>query len=283
MTAADAVRRVCTAVLAVCLCALPVCAATPVHRYYGFDKDAYPGDALLPALHRTFAFTGYWLSHPPGMDTNPWAGKRAIVRAAGFGFLLLFNGRLDAGLTHHDPAALGRADAASAIAAARREGFPAGAVIFLDQEEGGALLPEQAAYLGAWIAAVNQSPYRAGVYASAIPAPAGPHLMTSTAQDIAARFPAARLWVWDDRCPPAPGCMVPTRSSSDPDFPSILPGFPHALAWQYAQSPRRPADTRTCRATYASDGLCYAPGLPHSDATFIDLNVSPSPDPSHAR
>lgn len=265
-----------------CLPGLAVSAAqsaqhAPARTYYGFDKDGYPGDALLPALRRTFAFTGFWLNNPPGMTANPWAGKRSLVRAAGFGFLILFNGRLDRELQHRDAAALGRADGANAIAAARREGFPPGAIIFLDQEEGGALLDEQAAYLGAWIAAVNASGYRAGVYASGIPVPAGPVRM-STAQDLEARFPGTQLWVWDDRCPPSPGCVAP-----DANLSFARRGFPQALVWQYAQSPRRKADTKACRRTYAPDGRCYAPGLPPSEATHVDLDVSSSPDPSRGR
>jgi hypothetical protein len=151
--------------------------------YAGFDKDGYPGDDVLPALHKTFAFTAYWLNHPPGMETNPWAGKRAVVRAAGFGFLISFNGRLDAQLRGQDAAALGRRDEAYAVAAAQREGFPADAVIFLDQEEGGALLPEQAAYVGAWIAAVERAGLGAGVYASGVPVDSG-----------ARRFRRRRMW-----------------------------------------------------------------------------------------
>lgn len=252
--------------------------ATPARSYYGFDKDGYPGDALLPALHRTFAYTGFWLNNPPGMTANPWARKRPIVRAAGFGFLILFNGRLDRQLVHRDAAALGRADGADAIAAARREGFPAGAIVFLDQEEGGALLDEQAAYLGAWIATVKASAYRAGVYASGIPVPAGRGIRISTARDIEARFPDTQLWVWDDRCPPAPGCIAPDASLS-----MTRSGFPRSVVWQYAQSPRRKADTGACRSTYAADSRCYAPGLPHSEATRIDLDLSNSPDPSSGR
>jgi hypothetical protein len=252
--------------------------ATPARRYYGFDKDGYPGDALLPALHRTFAYTGFWLNNPSGMKANPWAGKRPIVRAAGFGFLILFNGRLDRQLVHRDAAALGREDGADAIAAAHREGFPAGAIVFLDQEEGGALLDEQAAYLGAWIAAVNASPYRAGVYASGIPVPAGRGIRISTAHDIEARFPDAQLWVWDDRCPPAPGCIAP-----QPSLSMTRSGFPSAIVWQYAQSPRRKADTAACRSTYAADSRCYAPGLPRSEATHVDLDLSNFPDPSSGR
>lgn len=245
--------------------------------WVGFDKDGYPGDDLLPALHKTFAWTGYWLSDPPGMNSNPWAGKRGVVRAAGFGFLLLFNGRLDAQLKGQDAAALGRADAEAAIAAAKREGFPAEVVIFLDQEEGGALLKEQADYMGAWVLGVSQATrYKAGVYCSGIAVSSGT-AMISTAEDVARRFPSAKLWVWNDQCPPSPGCAIPARL--DP----VQSGFPQALVWQYAQSPRRPEDTAACARTYAADGECYAPGLAHSGETFIDLNASRSADPSRGR
>ena len=245
--------------------------------YIGFDKNGYPGDDLLPAFHLTFAFTGYWLNNPPGMQSNPWAGKRETVRRVGFGFLLLFNGKLYADLKGQDAAALGKADAAAAIAAARREGFPAGAVIFLDQEEGGQLLPEQASYIGGWVQALAHSPYRAGVYCSGVPVGKGQAGM-STAQDLAQRFPAARLWYWDDRCPPAPGCSVPSKN-----FSAAARDFPQALVWQYAKSPREPELTSGCGATYAADGQCYAPRLPQSPEIFIDMDASSSPDPSHGR
>jgi hypothetical protein len=245
--------------------------------YFGFDKDDYPGDDLLPKLHRTFAFTGYWLNHPPGMRNNPWTGKRGVVRAAGLGFLILFDGRLDAQLRNQNAAEPGRADAAAAIAAAGREGFPAGAVIFLDQEEGGSLLPEQVAYIGAWIAGLGHSRYKPGLYCSGIAVPSGPK-MISTAEDVESRFAGVKLWVWNDRCPPAPGCIVADRG-----FDPAQSGFSQALVWQYAQSPRRPENTAACQRTYAQDGMCYVPRLPHSRQTYVDLNISRLPDPSRGR
>ena len=259
-------------------CLLVSVAATGLGQrtYFGFDKNDYPGDDLLPALHRTFAYAGYWLNNPPGMSNNPWAGKRGVIRAAGFGFLVLFNGRLDAQLKGQDAAGLGREDASAAIAAAKQEGFPAGAIIFLDQEEGGSLLPEQAAYIGAWIAAVDHSRYKPGVYCSGIAVPSGARLI-STAQDIGERFPEAKLWVWDDRCPPAPGCSVPAKLDLAKN------GLGNALVWQYAQSPRRPEDTAGCQPTYAADGRCYAPELLQSERTYIDIDASRSPDPSNGR
>jgi len=256
---------------------LPVAIPAAAQKsYVGFDKNGYPGDDLLAALHQTFAYTGYWLNNPPGMTSNPWAGKRGMVRDAGLGFLILFNGRLDAQLKDQDAAALGREDGAAAIAAANQDGFSAGAVIFLDQEEGGSLLPEQAAYMGAWISAVSRANYKTGVYCSGIAVPSGAEKV-STAQDIAHRFPAAKLWVWNDQCPPAPGCVV----SKTLDLAKS--GTPQAVVWQYVRSPLEPETESACRATFAADQKCYAPGLPQSDRTHIDLDVSRSSDPSHGR
>ncbi len=258
---------------------LPVlCGAQSRGPYLGFDKNLYPGDELLPELHKTFAFTGYWLNHPPGMNANPWAGKRAQVRAAGFGFLLLFNGRLDVELKGKDAAALGKADAMAAMDAARHENFPKRSIIFLDQEEGGHLLEEQAAYVEAWIDAVSNSDYRPGVYCSGIAVSDGKEKIT-TAEEIAKHFATAKnkpaLWVVNDQCPPAPGCV--TRALSPAQS-----GQENALVWQFARSPRSEF-AAGCARSYDSDQNCYASGLPHSEKSFVDLNASRSADPSEAR
>jgi Domain of unknown function (DUF1906) len=243
--------------------------------YIGFDKNEYPGDNMLRALHRSFSYAGYWLSNPPRDDHNNWIGKRATLKAHGFGFLLLYNGRLDAQLTGKDAAALGRSDAAAAISAARKEGFPPGAILFLDQEEGGRLLPEQSAYLFSWIEAIRGSQYHPGVYCSGIPVAEGASEITTAEQILSheGNQPVA-LWVVNDECPPAPGCKLPEKPLSS--------GIPQALVWQYARSPRTEF-ARQCTATYAADSNCYAPGLPHSAQTFVDLNVSALPDPSGGR
>src|SRR4051812_31128024 len=104
--------------------------------FLGFDRNDYPGDANLKTLHQTFSFTGYWLNNPPGATSNSWAGHRAAIESAGFGFLVLFNGRLYAELkTVANAQRLGRADALSAVSSARREGFPHATIVFLDQEQ----------------------------------------------------------------------------------------------------------------------------------------------------
>jgi hypothetical protein len=251
------------------------CTATSLGQtYFGFDENEYPGDNLLPALHRSFSYAGYWLSNPNGADHNPWVGKRAILKANGFGFMLLYNGRLDAQLTGKDAAALGRSDAAAAVSAAKAEGFDPGAIIFLDQEEGGRLLPEQGAYLFAWIEAMRGSHYRPGVYCSGIPVAEGATRITTAEQILRheGKRPVA-LWVFNDQCPPAPGCRISGKSHSS--------GIPQALVWQYARSPRTEF-AHQC-ADYAADNNCYPPDVPHNAQTFVDLNMSGSADPSDGR
>ncbi len=259
--------------------------------FAGFDRNTFPGEALLPTLRRHFSFVGYWLNTPPGADSNSWAGRRAVLRQAGFGFLVLWNGRLDAQIRSRNqagtrPETLGRADAAGAIQAARREHFPPQTLLFLDQEEGGRLLPEQATYLLAWTEGVSASGFRAGVYASGQPVPDGsgpdgrPQTIT-TAEDITAHvrsqhLHSVALWVAQDACAPngpATGCTLPPPALE-------RSGTPDALIWQYAQSPRRPAITRSCARTYNAAGNCTLPELPEA---FLDLNVSSSADPSRGR
>jgi len=278
--------RAFAALLVICV-ALPCGAQSepPVsahHSYLGFDKNEYPGDAALPALRRSFRFAGFWLNNPPGALQNGWTGKRALLKKHGFGFLVLFNGRLDAELKGKDAAALGTADGKAAAAAAAREGFAGNVRIFLDQEEGGRLLPEQAAYLFAWVDAVRAAGARAGVYCSGIDVPDGNGTI-STARDIAGREEAAAkqgrlaLWVANDACPPAPGCTLknpPLRLVVTPELRDFV------AVWQYAVSPRRAQFSAACPKNDAADQNCYAPGMARTADSVVDLNTADSTDPS---
>ncbi len=264
--------------------------SSPIHSaapnksaYIGFDRNDYPGDANLPALRQHFSFAGYWLNNPPGETQNTWAGKRDILLHNNFGFLVFFNGRLEAEINKAQrsgttPAALGQRDAAQAIAAARREHFPPHTILFLDQEEGGRLEAPQSAYLFAWTEAIANSPYLPGAYVSGQPVQDSPGQTITTAQDIRQQVAAKHLhpialFIYQDACPPSNGCTLHPP-------PITAAGTPDIAAWQYAQSPRRPEITQSCAKTYAPNGNCYAPDLPN---LHLDLSVSPSPDPSHGR
>jgi hypothetical protein len=251
--------------------------------YLGFDRNTYPGDANLKALHQSFSYTGYWLNNPPGERANTWTGHRAAVESAGFGFLVLFNGRL---YSEFKPAALksvaratklGTSDAQAATAAARREGFPAHTIIFLDQEQGGRMLPEQKAYIYAWVDAVTAAGFRAGIYCSGIPAPDDDNVVT--AEDIRENAGGRQIvyWAINDACPPAPGCSFPNKPPSPAES-----GVGFAEVWQFAQSPQRKDVAAHC-ANYSRDGSCYPPGIPASQQLHVDMNTATSPDPSNGR
>jgi hypothetical protein len=246
--------------------------------YLGFDRNDYPGDENLGTLRQTFSFAGFWLNNPPGEAANRWIGKRKAVEAAGFGFLVLFNGRLDADLKNVPRAtSVGKSDAQAAVIAARREGFSRRIVIFLDQEQGGRMLPEQKAYLYAWVDGVNAAGYRAGIYCSGIAAP-GSGIVT--ADDIRDNAGGRRIvyFVSDDACPPSPGCAFPQKPPS-PAASGIL----FADIWQFAQSPKRRDVARGCPANYDRDGSCYPPGTSPRQGLHVDVESSSTPDPSAGR
>ena len=246
--------------------------------YLGFDRNTYPGDANLKTLRQTFSYTGYWLNRPPGEKANTWAGHRTAVESAGLGFLVLFNGRLDAQLKSVANATrLGRSDGASAAAAARREGFPRATIIFLDQEQGGRMLPRQKAYIYAWVDGITAAGFRAGIYCSGIPATDDENVVT--AEDIRQSAGKREIvyWAINDACPPAPGCAFP-QSPPSPAHSGV--GF--AEVWQFAQSPRRKDVAGRC-TNYSRDGNCYPPGTEPAQKLFIDVNSATSADPSHGR
>jgi hypothetical protein len=246
--------------------------------YLGFDRNGYPGDSNLKTLRQTFSYAGYWLNNPPGESSNGWAGHRAAVESEGFGFLVLFNGRLYAQLkTVANATRLGQSDARIAVRTAQREGFPRSTIIFLDQEQGGRMLPEQKAYIFGWVDGVSAAGFRTGIYCSGMPAPDGSNVVT--AEDIrqAAGKREIVYWAINDACPPAPGCTFPQH----PPGPAQS-GVRFAEVWQFAQSPRRKDVAGRC-TNYNRDGNCYPPGVAASEGLHVDLNSATSSDPSHAR
>src|SRR6202051_2381996 len=249
--------------------------------FIGFDRNEYPGDANLKTLRQSFSYSGYWLNTPPGAKANSWTGKRRTLQDVGFGFLVLFNGRTYAEIKREgDATKLGTADAAVAIAAARAEGVLTETVIFLDQEQGGRLLPEQRAYLHAWVDAVSSANFVAGVYCSGIAAKEGAGGSVITAADIRNNAGGRKIkfWVVNDSCPPSPGCTL-SRKNLLPQSSGIL----FSEVWQFAQSPKRKDFAKGCPANYDRNGSCYATGeIETKDPArrlYVDLDVASSRDP----
>jgi hypothetical protein len=264
----------------------PETAKSPTHaprNYVGFDANEYPGDELIPILRKQFSFAGYWLTNPPGANHNPWVGKRDILRRNGFGFLVLANGRLDKEILASQKsgkfaAALGSEDAATAATSAQREGFPPHTILFLDQEEGGRMLPEQAAYLLAWTEAIAHTDYRPGVYASGQPVPDGngpdgKPVTITTIQDLRQRVAAGHLqeiafWAAQDACPPAPGCVIPPNLPAPDDSATLA-----LTALRHAEPPTIATATAMLQARLATNSTSTSRALP-TPPTAADLRSS---------
>jgi hypothetical protein len=191
---------------------------------------------------------------------------------------VLFNGRLYAQLkTVANATRLGQSDARAAVAAARREGFLRATIIFLDQEQGGRMLPEQKAYIYAWVDGVTATGFRAGIYCSGIPATDDGNVVTAEDIQRSAGNRSIVYWAINDACPPAPGCAFPQRPPSPEQS-----GVRFAEVWQFAQSPQRKDVAAHC-TNFSRDGNCYPPGVDAAQGLHIDLNSATSPDPSHGR
>jgi len=185
--------------------------------YLGFDRNIYPGDAALPILRKTFAFSSYWLSPPPGEKTNTWSGKRNLLVSHGFGFVVLYRGRDSSELKKDANAKIkGTRDGEDSVAAAKSEGFSAGTVVFLDIEEGGRLPETYHTYPATWSEALTRGGYRAGVYCSGMPVNEGQGVSITTAQDIRnhASSRDIAIWAYNDACSPSPGCAFPQNPPS---------------------------------------------------------------------
>jgi hypothetical protein len=252
------------------------------HAFLGFDRNIFPGNDALAVLRKSFAFSSYWLSPPPGEKTNTWLGQRVALRSQGFGFLLLYRGRESSEVkTYAAAVEKGTADARNSASVAKSEGFPAQSIIFLDIEEGGRLPETYHIYLRAWNAELRRMGFLPGLYCSGIPVNEGPKVTIITADDIRAHAPSKELafvfFIFNDVCPPSPGCTFP----QNPPSPATG-GIPFAEVWQFAQSPRRMERTAHCAPGYHTDGNCYAPG-DAAHAWFLDVNSATSGDPSNGR
>ena len=200
--------------------------------FLGFDRNVYPGDDALPILRKTFVFAGFWLGPPPGEKINTWKGKRELMKSLGFGFAALYSARPQ-NEVKKDAAAKQKAliDAKASVAGAKAEGFAASTVIFLDIEDGGRLSPTFHTYLRAWADEVARAGYRPGVYCSGIPNKTDENVRT--ADDIREHMHGRELvyWIYNDVCPPAPGCVTSK-------IPRVARGgVSYAAIFQYVQSP----------------------------------------------
>ena len=220
--------------------------------------------------------------NPPGAARNTWIGHRAQLDAMGYGFLLLFNGREYAELkASGDAAGVGKRDAAAAVSTAKSEGFPA-EVGHFSGPGAGRTDAARAACLHSCLGGRSDRKWLSG----------RDLLLWNPISTSRARFRWSRPTTFaTTRVDGTLSSLFPTINADrrrDACFRRRRPrpaksGVDFAEVWQYAQSPRRPELTASCRKTYAADGNCYPPGVAPSSGLHIDVNSANSPDPSHGR
>ncbi len=139
------------------------------------------------------------------------------------------------------------------------------------------MLPEQKAYIYAWVDSVTAAGFRAGIYCSGIPSQDDGNVVT--AEDIRQNAGGRQIvyWAINDACPPAPGCAFPKAPPSPAQS-----GVSFAEIWQYAQSPQRKDVAAHC-SNYSRDSECYPPGISPAQQLYIDVDTATSPDPSNGR
>lgn len=158
-------------------------------HYVGFDTHTYPGTAVMKTWKKTpgspYSWVGYYLPSPCH-DDRSWVGKRDTLIAIGWGLAAVYVGEQTWGKTPRSltPAQAdklrakndcssdllsadeGTLNANDATAKAAAEGFPKGAVVFLDIEHMDKIPNGMRDYYKAWTARMlTNGQYTPGFYA----------------------------------------------------------------------------------------------------------------------
>jgi len=197
----------------------PLADAQQQGKNMGFDTHTYPGDKTMAAWKAApgapYRWVGYYLPSPCHKDRS-WTGKRQTLTDMGWGIAVVYVGQqtwgrnprqlsaarlaqlLKSGTTCNADlvnADRGAVDAADAIEAAQREGFPARSIVFLDIERMEKMPAGMRDYYRAWSKKLLQDGrYRPGVYVHA-------HNAQVVYDDVKAEFASAgvdedpRVWV----------------------------------------------------------------------------------------
>ena len=217
--------------------------------FAGLDTYAFPGADALAWLkaNSNLAWCGYYLAPAPSHPETSWMGQRAALVAAGWGTAPTYLGQELAGPgSHAVTGPQGAIDGAHAAALMAGEGFPAGAYVYLDLEDGAPLQSPRTDYVSAWATAVRDVGYAPGVYCG-----------HAIGEDVHALVPRARVWA----CKVTTSAPHPFPGTNFPDTPPAGCGYAGAYMWQLGQS---------CEI-----GLGAAPGR-----LLVDLSSSVAPDPS---
>jgi len=187
-TIGDVTAKVAQAAAAVTGQKAPIANGYEKGRFVGFDTHTYPGSRIMKAWKdepgSPYSWVGYYLPSPCHADKS-WTGKRDSLLAMGWGLALIYVGQQTWGKTPRDlsepqrdairknddcatdliSASEGKLNADDAVARASAEGFPQGAVVFLDIERMEKIPQAMRDYYRAWVARMLETgKYRPGIY-----------------------------------------------------------------------------------------------------------------------
>ncbi len=119
-----------------------------------------------------YQFVGFYLDAPchTTHTFRTWQGKYKFLNSLGWGLIVVYVGRQQTGCGSSSLSrAQGLTDGADAVAKCRTEGFPNGAILYLDIEHfDGPISPAMSDYFRGWLNVVLSSGFlQAGVYCAA--------------------------------------------------------------------------------------------------------------------
>lgn len=251
-----------TAILLASAACAPRAGGSGIITHPGFDTRVYPGAETM-RVWRTdspYRWVGYYLASPCHREST-WAGRRMEIEQLGWGIAALYVGQQTFdGLAPPDTAAgtpivcsrtllteeQGRLDGQDALAAAAREGFAPGSVIFLNVERMQVIPDSMRTYYSTWQRELLlDGRFLPGTYAHQVNA-AHLHRLAVSAYSEAGRMESPPFWVAGGR-------------DFALDRPAWAIGLPFARIWQGALDVQRSWGGRTL---------------------LIDENVATSPSPS---
>ena len=192
--------------------------------YAGFDTFGYPGDSVMDWLKRNtnFCWTGFYLAPAPSHPNTSWMSHRQRLVDTGWGIAPLYVGQETIGPGRHNVTGIqGHFDGADAAKLMEQAGFPKGSVVYIDLENGPPFTVAEQNYVTSWVAAVEASGYKAGVYAS--------FLFSAAVHKV---VPSAYIWTFHVKTVNLHRVHGPTYPDSHP----ALSGYGGATLWQLDQS-----------------------------------------------
>lgn len=199
--------------------------------FAAFDRDIYPGDAIMAALKSgtNLAICGVYLAPAPSHGDTSWMPAALPARQAGWGTAAIYVGQeLPTGPGQHKvTAAQGQLDGVDAVALALSAGYDPGARVFLDLENPGMAAPGPMAYVTAWALTVQGAGLQPDIYVGHGGAAAIRAALTSAG--VKGLSPKSG---WAYRVATVALHDVATISTADPSGS----GDPAALGWQHDQN-----------------------------------------------